>query len=102
MPPHSSTGAASGFRPWISSQTSEPMMPTRRTGSGPPLEEDPRRAVHAGRVQLAGQYPHGGYRRLERPARHLAPKRHEEQVPRLAHAAADDHDLGIEDVHQVG
>src|SRR5678816_999063 len=30
MPPHSSTGAERGSRPWITSHTKEPITPTRR------------------------------------------------------------------------
>src|SRR5689334_20947404 len=30
MPPHSSTGAERGSRPWITSQTKDPITPTRR------------------------------------------------------------------------
>src|SRR5688572_31593566 len=86
----------------MTSQTSDPTMPTRGTRSGPPLEEDARRAVHAGRVELAGEDPHGRHRRLEGAACHLAAERNEEEVAGLPDAAADDHDLGIEDVDQVG
>src|SRR5512132_2888476 len=101
MPPHSSTGAASGSRPWITSHTSDPTMPTLGTGTSR-MEERECGAVHPRGLELARQDAAGGHRRLERPAGDFPPERHEEEVAGAGHAAADDHGFRIEDVDEVG
>src|SRR5512132_3190590 len=101
MPPHSSTGAASGSRPWITSHTSDPTMPTLGTGTSG-MEERERGAVHAGGFELAREDAARRHRRLEGAAGDFPAERHEEKVAGAGHAAADDHGFGIEDVDEVG
>src|SRR5688572_11458226 len=99
MPPHSSTTAAAGSRPWISSQTSEPITPSLGMLVHPRL----RGAHHAGGAgELAGHDATGLDRRLEGPAHDLAAERDEEVIAGLGHPAADDHHLGVHDVEHVG
>src|SRR5688572_18542396 len=80
IPPHSSTGGASGSRPYMRSQTSEPMIPILGTPTrlieehlGRPV--DPRRAD-----QLAGHDPAHAHRRFECAAGHFSAQREEEMV----------------------
>src|ERR1051325_3447491 len=66
------------------------------------LNEDGGGAVHAGSAgQRAGHDLAGLPDRLERPAFDFAAQRIEQLVARLRDAAADDHDFGIEDVHEA-
>src|SRR6476469_6433831 len=88
MPPHSSVGGARGSRPWIRSQTSDPMTPT--LGTEGLVQKGLRRAVDAGRArQLAGHDAARGHRGLERAPRHLAAERHEQVIARRRHTPAE-------------
>src|SRR5689334_21550093 len=100
MPPHSSVGGASGSRPWMRSQTSDPMTPT--LGTERLVQKRLGRPVDTGRAgQLAWHDAAGGHRGLERTPRRLAAERHEQMVARRRDAAAHHHDFGVEHVEQV-
>ena len=92
MPPHSSVGGASGSRPWIRSQTSDPTTPTLGTRRRL-IQEDLGRAVDAGCArQLARHDAAGGHRGLERAPGDFAAERLEEVIAGESDAAAhDDH-----------
>src|SRR5919112_4253133 len=99
MPPHSSTGGASGSRPWIWSQTSDPTMPTLGTA----VDENLGRAVDAGAAgQLTRNDAADTDRRFEGSSGNLPPQRNEQVVSGERHPSTDNHHFGIEDVQQVG
>src|SRR6476646_6067245 len=122
MPPHSSTGASRGSRPWITSQTKLPITPTRRlrvivtlSVSSFLSEWDESKLTqrlhlerrdgsdHAGREgKRARNNPARLHRRPERAPPHLGAERLKERVSRLRNAARQHHGIRIEDVEQVG
>src|SRR6476619_169179 len=100
IPPHSSVGGASGSRPWMRSQTSEPTTPT--LGTEGLVQERLGRPVHARRAgELTRHDAARGHGRLERTPGDLAAQRDEQVVAGHGDSAAHHHDFGIEDVEQV-
>src|ERR1041385_3761679 len=99
MPPHSSTTPAAGSRPWISSQTSEPITPTL----GMLVQPRPGGAHYpGGALEQTGHDPARFDRRLEGAPGHFAAERLEEPFAGLGDASDDHHDLGVEEVEHVG
>src|ERR1043166_8404665 len=89
MPPHSSTTPAAGSRPWISSQTSEPINPTL----GMLVPPRPGGAHHpGGTLEQTGHDPARFDRRLEGAAGHFAAERLEEPFAGLGDTSDDHHD----------
>src|SRR3954454_6746853 len=115
MPPHSSTGASRGSRPWITSHTKLPITPTRffRVINLAPassrlqlaqlllLERSDGAHDAGGEGKCAGYDPARLHGRLERAAPHLGAERLEQRVSRLGHAARQHHCIRVEDVEQI-
>src|SRR4051812_18347989 len=116
MPPHSSTGASRGSRPWIMSQTNVPMTPTRRfrdinscpTSCRSELAQRFHLERRNGSDDAGGEGKRTGndaarfHRGLERAAPYFGAQRLEQRVTSLRDSTGKNDDVRVEDVEQVG
>src|SRR5205823_9655164 len=104
MPPHSSTGAFRGSRPWMVSQTSVPMTPIRRLEAAKVLHLECGDGSHhaGGAGKHAGHDARGVHSRPEGASPHLGAERREERVTGRRHAAGHHHHVGVENIEKIG